>query len=91
MVLEVAERQRIASRRRVWQTLAVRTEEITAFCPACKTMETLFLEDYQLLPTQKFSQRGKQIYHNCGSGKPCSIYGILYHDPVGCTIQSHTI
>ena len=91
MVLELAERQQIAARKRVWQTLAVRTEEITAFCPACKTMETLFLEDYHLMPTLRFSQRGNHIYHNCGSDKPCSIYGILYHDPVGCTIQSSTM
>jgi hypothetical protein len=74
MPIVVTEGQKAAARKRVWQTLAIRVDEITAFCPNCKTLETLFLEDFQLMPTQKFSQRGNQIYHNCGSDKPCYLY-----------------
>lgn len=77
MTLALAERQQIASRRRIWATLAVRTDEVTVFCPTCKTMETLFLEDYRLMPTQRFNQRGSQIFHNCGSDKPCTLYGVF--------------
>jgi hypothetical protein len=76
MVLELAGKEQIAARRRVWQTLAVHTEEITAFCPACKTIETIFLEDNLLMPTQRFCQRGSQIYHNCGSVRPCCLLGV---------------
>jgi hypothetical protein len=74
MPIVVTKGQKAAARKRVWQTLAIRVDEITAFCPNCKTLETLFLEDFQLMPTQKFSQRGNQIYHNCGSDKPCYLY-----------------
>ena len=74
MPIVLTEGQKAAARRRIWQTLAIRTDEITVFCPNCKTLETLFLEDFQLMPTQKFSQRGNQIYHNCGCDKPCYLY-----------------
>lgn len=74
MPLMLAVEQDIAARRRIWQTLSVRTDEVIAFCPNCKTVETLFLEDFNLMPTQKFSQRGNQIYHSCGSDRPCCLY-----------------
>jgi hypothetical protein len=74
MSIVLGEGQKTAARRRIWQTLGVRTDEITVFCPNCKTLETVFLEDFQLMPTQKFSQSGDRIYHKCGSDKPCYIY-----------------
>jgi len=77
MPLAIAERQQIADRRRSWATLGVRTDEVTVFCPACKTMETIFLENYRLMPTQPFHQRGSHISHNCGSDKPCTLYGLF--------------
>jgi RecG-like helicase len=52
----------------------ISSNEIVAFCPKCKTLETLYLEGANLAQTQKFNQRGNQIYHDCGSDKPCRLY-----------------
>jgi hypothetical protein len=51
-----------------------RTEEAVAFCPGCKTLETLHFSGRQLAPTRKFSQNDGHIYHDCGSIKPCQLY-----------------
>ena len=51
-----------------------RTDEVAAFCPACKTLETLYLLNGQLTPTRKFVQNDGHIYHDCGSKKPCRLY-----------------
>ena len=48
--------------------------EYIAFCPACKTMETLWFYKGTLVKTQKFNQRNGKIYHNCGAAKPCNLY-----------------
>lgn len=56
---------------------AARIQEVVAFCPKCKTLETLWLAESQLLPTQKFSQKDNRIFHNCGSDKPCRLYGLF--------------
>jgi len=51
-----------------------RTDEAVAFCPGCKTLETLYLSSGQLTPTRNFSQNDGHIYHNCGSIEPCKLY-----------------
>lgn len=48
--------------------------EVVAFCPQCKALQTLFINDNKLLPTRKFFQEGNLIYHDCGSNRPCHIY-----------------
>jgi len=50
------------------------THEVVAFCPGCKTLETLYLSSGQLTPTRKFSQNDGHIYHDCGSIEPCKLY-----------------
>ena len=51
-----------------------KTDEVVAFCPKCKTLETLYLSSGQLTPTRKFGQNNSHIYHDCGSIKPCQLY-----------------
>ena len=48
--------------------------EIVVFCPGCKTLETVWLNDGHLMPTRKFKQLGKQVFHDCGTSKPCRLY-----------------
>jgi len=50
------------------------TDEVAVFCPACKTLETLYLSNGQLTPTRKFIQNDGHIYHDCGSIEPCQLY-----------------
>ena len=50
-------------------------DEPAAICPGCKTLETLYLSSGQLAPTRKFNQNDGHIYHDCGSKKPCHLYG----------------
>ncbi len=50
------------------------TEEVMAFCPRCKALQTVWLNGSTLMPTRKFTQVENQIYHNCGSTQPCRLY-----------------
>jgi hypothetical protein len=43
---------------------ASKTEEVMAFCPKCKALQTVWLNGDALLPTRKYIQEGKNIYHN---------------------------
>lgn len=49
-------------------------DEVIVVCPKCKTLETLWLSAGFLVPTRKFRQSGKQVYHDCGSIEPCCLY-----------------
>jgi hypothetical protein len=51
-----------------------RSGEFMAFCPACKSFDTLWFDNGALLSTRKFHQQGDLIYHDCGSGRPCRLY-----------------
>jgi len=51
-----------------------RIDEVAAFCPVCKTLETLYLSNGQLTLTRKFIQNDGHIYHDCGSIQPCQLY-----------------
>jgi hypothetical protein len=48
--------------------------EVVAFCPQCKALQTVWISDDKLVPTRKFTQEGKDIYHDCGSSQPCRLY-----------------
>ncbi len=50
------------------------TNEVLAYCPKCKTFETLFFNSEVMVRTRKFSQEGKQVYHDCGSEEPCRLF-----------------
>lgn len=49
-------------------------DELVAFCPKCKTFETVFFSDGGLMQTRKFIQEDARIYHDCGSREPCRLY-----------------
>ncbi|MBI2860358.1 MAG: hypothetical protein HYX91_02475 [Chloroflexi bacterium] len=53
------------------------TDEIIAYCPKCKTFETLWFAGDRLLQTRKFSQDDIQVYHDCGIRVPCRLYRSL--------------
>ncbi len=53
---------------------APQVDEVLAFCPGCKALQTVWLNDNMLMPTRKFTQVGSQIYHNCGFKEPCRLY-----------------
>ncbi len=49
-------------------------DEVVAFCPCCKALETVWINGDSLLSTRKFTQIGSLVYHNCGSKHPCYLY-----------------
>jgi hypothetical protein len=51
-----------------------RSGELTVFCPACKSLETIWFEDGKLLSTRKYRQEGNLIFHDCGSNRPCRLF-----------------
>jgi hypothetical protein len=53
---------------------SIAPSEVMAFCPACKAFQTVWFTNGTLNPTRKFTQNGNHIYHDCGSGEPCSLY-----------------
>ena len=50
------------------------TDEIVALCPKCKTMETMAFANGHLLENRKFFQIDQDVFHDCGSAKPCHFY-----------------
>ena len=55
-------------------TITASITELMAFCPHCKTLETVWCTGNTLVQTRKFSQVGIRIYHDCGSMEPCRLY-----------------
>jgi hypothetical protein len=51
-----------------------RDSDFLAFCPSCKSFETVWFERGTLMSTRKFTQRGGLVFHNCGSLRPCRLY-----------------
>jgi len=49
-------------------------DEAIAFCPSCKAIQTIWLTNGVINQTRKFTQRGEQVYHDCGSTTPCRLY-----------------
>jgi hypothetical protein len=56
------------------QDISSPLDEVIVICPKCKTLETLWLADGFLVPTRKFTQNGRQVFHDCGSEEPCCFY-----------------
>jgi hypothetical protein len=54
-------------------TEAAITERV-AFCPKCKTLETLCFTNDVLMSTAKFYQQNGRVYHDCGAYEPCRLY-----------------
>ncbi len=50
------------------------SHEVMVLCPACKTFETVWLNNGKLNQNRKFTQYGSHIYHDCGSNTPCRVY-----------------
>jgi hypothetical protein len=48
--------------------------EAVAFCPGCKALQTVWINGDKLIPTRKFTQERDEIYHDCGSSRPCRLY-----------------
>ena len=59
------------------QSTATTTGEIIAFCPKCKTVETLWFVGDVLTQTRKFTQKDVRVYHDCGSNEPCRLLPCL--------------
>lgn len=53
---------------------AIKADEVITFCPGCKAFQTLWLDHDRLVLTRKFTQKMDQIYHDCGTTKPCRLY-----------------
>jgi hypothetical protein len=70
-ILTVKEKKESGFRQKIDVT---EPEEIMAFCPACKALQTIWLQGDGLMSTQKFYQKDGRIYHNCGSPLPCRLY-----------------
>jgi len=49
-------------------------DEIVAFCPGCKALETLWFNNGRLIPTRKYYPLGEQVFHDCGTSEPCRFY-----------------
>lgn len=51
--------------------------EVLSCCPKCKNLETLQFSDGSMIATKKYTQKSNgEVYHDCGSGKPCMLIAI---------------
>ena len=49
-------------------------DELIAQCPGCKTIETIYFSNGELISTRKFYGINSHIYHKCGSTQPCRLF-----------------
>ncbi len=59
---------------RLRQSMMAGTNEVLAYCPKCKTFETLCFTGGVMVPTRKFYQNSNQVYHDCSSEEPCRLF-----------------
>jgi hypothetical protein len=50
--------------------------ETVAFCPGCKAIETINISGTGIVPTRRFTQKGANVFHACGSTVPCRLYSL---------------
>ena len=82
MVLALAQRPQTQSLNKTIEPLTPNVKEVNEFdviefvasCPGCKTLETLLFHDGRLMPTRKFHQRDKEVFHDFGTTQPCRLY-----------------
>lgn len=74
MVLALARRPQTQSLNRTAESYPADVRELVAFCPGCKTLETLYFNDGWLMPTRKFNQQRGRVFHDCGTPEPCRFY-----------------
>jgi len=68
----VVKRGRVRGRR-ISRAASLGGEEVTAFCPTCKALQTLWFTGDRLVQTRKYFQDGARVYHDCGSDEPCRL------------------
>ena len=69
----IAQQQESSATKEAQQPPIPGTEELIAFCPKCKTLETLWFTRGALVQTRKFAQKDARVYHDCGSNEPCRL------------------
>lgn len=52
----------------------IQEDELIAQCPGCKTIETIYFSNGELISTRKFYGDNNHIYHKCGSSEACNLY-----------------
>ena len=72
MTMIAVKEEKVASVRE--KKYATEPEEVMAFCPGCKAFQTVWLDGNRLMSTRRFTQEGRQVYHNCGAEQPCHLY-----------------
>ncbi len=69
----ISETLRLDSRPRSIVRRPAEPDEVVAFCPACKTFETVPYTNEGLGKTRRFIQEGSRVFHLCGSKEPCRL------------------
>ncbi|TET42035.1 MAG: hypothetical protein E3J66_04345 [Dehalococcoidia bacterium] len=64
MSIAIAQQPKSGVTKEVQQSAAASTRELIAFCPKCKTLETLWFAGDVLMQTRKFSQEDARVYHD---------------------------
>ncbi|MDD4873902.1 MAG: hypothetical protein PHE15_02865 [Dehalococcoidales bacterium] len=53
--------------------LIPKEQEVVVSCPGCNTLETLLFVNGKMVPTRKFKHRLGNIFHSCGTERPCKM------------------
>ena len=74
MQCTIVNKQPVSDAIKIKTSTSAMAEELIALCPGCKTMETVYFSNGQLISTRKFSQDDGHIFHDCSSNQPCRLY-----------------
>ena len=68
------DKKRVISNEASSTPVFMQEEELIAHCPGCKTIETIYFSNGELVSTRKFYSDDTHIYHRCGSSESCRLY-----------------
>ena len=68
------DKKRVISNEIYTGPVVMQEDEFIAQCPGCKTIETVYFSNGELISTRKFYSDDTHIYHKCGSSKSCRLY-----------------
>jgi hypothetical protein len=74
MQLTIEKKQKISKGSEKQPAFPLETEELIAQCPGCKTIETIFFSNGELISTRKFYSKDTHVFHKCSTNEPCRLY-----------------
>ncbi len=84
--------RRRKTRKVLWKVGQSFPQELLAFCPGCKALDVLRFAGGMMIPTRKYVQSGRRIYHDCGTDSPCRLHAsVIDTNPYSALMANSTL